>query len=175
MSTQSASAYGGGGQVYGAGSTYDGAAASSAERAPLLRAGGYAAWKPSMNVYLQRHGAADVHTEQQTQDEWLRDSSNVAAWNKQTLAAARIAALGTGLGAGLDDGSTLGGATGSSVVAAGMPKEESLSAETKAGRLLVAAYVERSRQAFGRIYSALPEELRPQVAHLPQGWAFGLW
>jgi broad specificity phosphatase PhoE len=35
--------------------------------------------------------------------------------------------------------------------------------------------VERSRQAFGRIYSALPEDLRLQVAHLPQEWAFGLW
>ncbi len=35
----------------------DGAAAGS-EQAPLLRAGGYPAWKPAMDVYLQRHGAA---------------------------------------------------------------------------------------------------------------------
>jgi hypothetical protein len=125
-----------------------------------------------MNVYLQRHGAADVHTEPQTQEEWLRDSSNVAAWNKQTLAAARIAALGVGTGAASDSGSAQGGAGSSSGV---QPKEEALSTEAKAGRALVSAYVERSRQAFGRIYSALPEDLRLQVAHLPQGWAFGLW
>jgi broad specificity phosphatase PhoE len=125
-----------------------------------------------MNVYLQRHGAADVHTEPQTQEEWLRDSSNVAAWNKQTLAAARIAALGVGAGAASDSGSAQGGAGGSNGV---QPKEEALSAEAKAGRALVSTYVERSRQAFGRIYSALPEDLRLQVAHLPQGWAFGLW
>lgn len=156
------------GQVGGSDTTTDGAAASS-DRAPPLRAGGYAAWKPSMNVYLQRHGAADVHTEPQSQEEWLRDSSSVAAWNKQTLAAARIAALGAGPGAASGDGSAQGGA------ASGLAKEEPLSAEAKAGRALVAAHVERSRQAYGRIYSALQEDLRLQVAHLPQGWAYGLW
>jgi len=34
---------------------------AGSERAPQLRAGGYAAWKPAMDVYLQRHGAAGVH------------------------------------------------------------------------------------------------------------------
>lgn len=172
MSLNSASGAYGGGRVGGADSTADGSTASS-DRAPPLRPGGYAAWKPSMNVYLQRHGAADVHTEPQTQEEWLRDCSNVAAWNKQALAAARIAALGAGAGAAGDGGSASGGsnAGGSN---AGL-KEEALSAEAKAGRLLVANHVERSRQAYGRLFSALPEELRLQVAHLPQGWAFGLW
>lgn len=33
----------------------------------------------------------------------------------------------------------------------------------------------RTRKAFGSIYSALSEDLRQQVAHLPQGWAYGLW
>jgi hypothetical protein len=35
--------------------------------------------------------------------------------------------------------------------------------------------VERSRKVFGMLYSSLPKELRAQAAHIPQGWAFGLW
>jgi len=75
-----------GGRVGGAGAT-DGAAG---ERAPPLRAGGYAAWKPSMDVHLQRHGAFGVHKEPLTQEEWLADCSDVAAWAKQALAAAAV-------------------------------------------------------------------------------------
>jgi hypothetical protein len=50
-----------------------------------------------------------------------------------------------------------------------------LTAEEKADRLIVTAHVERSHRAFGSLYSALSEDLRLQVAHLPQGWAYGLW
>ena len=35
--------------------------------------------------------------------------------------------------------------------------------------------VERSRRVFGAIYSALPDELKAQSAHIAQGWAYGLW
>ena len=69
------------------GGNNDGSVAGG-ERAPLLRgAGGYPAWKPAMNVYLQRHGAAGVHTEPLSEVEWLQDCSDVAAWGQQTLAA----------------------------------------------------------------------------------------
>ena len=37
-------------------------AALRACRRPKLRAGGYAAWKPDMDVYLERIGADGVHT-----------------------------------------------------------------------------------------------------------------
>ena len=33
----------------------------------------------------------------------------------------------------------------------------------------------RSRKAFGYLYSALPPDLRPLVADVPQGYAFGIW
>lgn len=56
-------------QGRGAG-TAGGAEAAGGERAPQLRAGGYAAWKPNMDVYLQRHGAAGVHTREMTADKW---------------------------------------------------------------------------------------------------------
>jgi hypothetical protein len=35
--------------------------------------------------------------------------------------------------------------------------------------------VNRSRRAFVHLFSALPADLRPQVASVPQGYAFGLW
>jgi len=51
----------------------------------------------------------------------------------------------------------------------------SLTPEVKEARRLVSATVERSRKVFGTLYSALPEELRAQAAHIAQGWAYGLW
>lgn len=134
----------------------EGAAASGSERAPQLRASSaaYAAWKPAMDVFLQRHGASGVHTEPLSEREWNEDYGDVTKWAKQALAAARALARN-------GDGA--------------LKEEAALSPETKAARALVAANVERSMKAFGSIYSALPEELRLQVAHLPQGWAYGLW
>ena len=130
--------------------------AAGSERAPALRGpGGYAAWRPTMDVYLQRHGAAGVHKEPLTEAEWLADCSDVAAWSQQSLVAARALARGA--------------------PAKEEAKEEALTAETKAARVLLAANVERSHKAFGTLFSALTEDLRLQVAHLPQGWAFGLW
>ena len=137
----------------------DGAATGS-ERAPLLRAGGYPAWKPAMDVYLQRHGAAGVHKEPLTEAEWLLDCKAVATWGQQSLAAARALARG-GLAVNKDE--------------AKQQQDDSPGVEEKAARLLVAANVERSHKAFGSIFAAIPEDLRLQVAHLAQGWAYGLW
>ena len=64
----------------GVGSAAAEGAVASGERVPLLRAGGYAAWKPAMDVYLQRHGAADVHKDPLSEEDWLADSSCVAWW-----------------------------------------------------------------------------------------------
>src|SRR4051812_28996777 len=53
------------------------------------------------------------------------------------------------------------------------PTPSKLSDEVKAARRLVSSLVDRSRRVYGLLYAAIPEDLRPQVAHLPQGWAFG--
>ena len=45
----------------------------------------------------------------------------------------------------------------------------------KTARALVSAGVERSRKVYGILYSSLPDDLRAQVAHIAQGWAYGLW
>jgi hypothetical protein len=54
----------GGARTGGVGAAGGSGHGSGSERAPLLRASGaaYAAWKPAMDVFLQRHGAACVHT-----------------------------------------------------------------------------------------------------------------
>ena len=118
-----------------------------------------------MDVYLQRHGAAGVHKETLTEEGWSYDCSEVAAWNTDTLSAARerMRAAATNAASGGSGGSL---------------KQEpaaALTAEVKADRLTLTANVERSHKAFGSIYSALTEDLHLQVAHLPQGWAYGLW
>jgi hypothetical protein len=135
----------------------DGAAAGG-DRAPQLRAGGYAAWKPAMDVYLQRHGASNVHKEPLTEDEWQQDCSDVATWSSESLAAARARARAA-----------------SAASSVKLAPAVVLTEEEKADRLIVTAHVERSHRAFGSLYSALSEDLRLQVAHLPQGWAYGLW
>jgi hypothetical protein len=49
------------------------------------------------------------------------------------------------------------------------------SAEVKEQRRLVTALVDRSRRVFGVIWAALPDELRAQAVHVPQGCAAALW
>ena len=39
----------------------------------------------------------------------------------------------------------------------------------------VADMISRSRKAYGYLYAALPVDLRPLIADVPQGYAFGIW
>ena len=66
-----------------------GAASTTLGRAPRLQpvAGGYAAWRPSMDVYLQKAGANGVHKKKRTAEEWKAADENVRAWDD---AAARM-------------------------------------------------------------------------------------
>jgi hypothetical protein len=82
----------------------------------------------------------------------------VEAWRSDELNAAMAFALGSAPGDG-----------------AAASSSAPLSAEAEKARKLLTATVERSRRVFGMLYAALPDELRAQVAHLPQGWAHGLW
>jgi transposase InsO family protein len=130
-------------------------------QAPRLQYGGYAAWRPSMDVFLQRNGAEGIHKRPMTEKDWVATSEKVGVWAEEAYAAAMALALS---GDGSNDSSTTTTTTTSA------PSEQ-----VKAARALVGATVERSRKVYGVLYSALPDDLRAQVAHLPQGWAFGLW
>jgi hypothetical protein len=136
--------------------------------APRLQIGsvGYAAWRPQMDVHLQRTGAEDIHMTVLTELDWLDMSTRVAGWAKQSLAAALSLVNGNG-------GSSSSSSTGDDKKATTAAASDAV--ELKAARLIVTQTVERSRRVFGTLYSTLPEELRPQVEHIAQGWAYGLW
>ena len=134
---------------------------SNAQQAPRLLLGGYAAWRPSIDVFLQRGGAEALHKKALTEKEWTARSALVDAWADEAEADA-WALLSPSTSSASSSTDTLN-------------KREPVSEEVKAARKVASAFVERSRRVYGVIYSALPEELRTQVAHLSQGWAYGLW
>jgi len=159
-------------KMAGGGSGGAGAAAAAHLQAPRLQTGGvgYATWKPSMDVYLQRTGADGIHRKPLSEAAWVAMVARDEAWKQEAFEAALLLAIGAPKAA---DGSAA--ATGSGDKKPASAAMEPLSAELKEARKLVSATVERSHRAFGALFSALPEELRLQVAHLPQGWANGLW
>ena len=129
-------------------------------QAPRLQSGGigFAAWQANMDVFLQRAGAEGIHRKPMAEAVWTDMARRAEEWAEEALSAA-LALVSGGCGAGSSSSA----------------KSETLSAEVKEARKLVSATVERSRKVFGTLYSALPEELRAQVAHIAQGWAYGLW
>lgn len=132
----------------------DGAGGAALAHAPRLTPGGYAAWRPRMDVFLQRAGAESIHTKAATAEAWMLMSERVDALADEALADAMALVLGT---------------------SGGSSRSSSVSDEVKAARKTVAAMVDRSRRVYGILYASLPEELCAQVAHLPAGWAHGLW
>ena len=133
-----------------------GATALGGERPPQLHAGSYAAWKRRMDVWLvARYGR--VHTEARTEEEWKQDFDSVAQWQREEDKQARAAAYGEA-SVGSDS------------------KEDARQQQARhEGRSRLKALVQQSDRAFGAIWSALPEDLQLQVAHVAEGWAYGLW
>jgi len=119
--------------------------------------GGYVAWRPRMSVWLTQRGAKDVHVKPTlgTEQVWKDVSARVSLCQDEAFARA-LADTGVG--------------SSSSTQATPV-----LSPEAKDTRRELTTAVERSAKVYGWIYSALPEELAVQVAHIPTGWAFGLW
>ena len=138
------------------------AASGPGTQAPRLRAGGYATWRTDMDVFLERYGAEGVHKRKSDAASWEKTVASVTKWNDAALDAALILALADGSGSG----------SGSS---AAESKQPEVDAAVLTARKAITAMVERSRRVYGTVYSALPDELRPQVAHIPQGFAYGLW
>jgi hypothetical protein len=132
------------------------AGAAGGLQAPKLRSGGYAAWKPDMEVHMGRLGAGGAHKRVMEKDHWLKLVAQIEHWSDQAVATA-LADLGIG--------------SASSEVKKLTEREE---ATRKTVRLLV----EQSTKAYGAIWSALPEELRAQASkggEVPLNFAYGLW
>ena len=118
-----------------------------------------------MHVYLQRAGAEGIHCKVMKEEAWVTMTRNVEEWAADELDSAL--ALISGL---TGSASSTSAAKVDPTVSSGTVSEQ-----MKAARKLVGATVERSRKAYGIVYTSLPDELRPQIGHIPNGWAYGLW
>lgn len=122
---------------------------------PRLQPGCYASWRPKMEVHLARNGAEEIHMRVSTADEWRAMSANVKGWADDAMNEAMALAMGK------SSSSKLG--------------QPAVTDEVKLARQMVTAMVSRSRRVHGVIFASLPDDIAQQVAHLPSGWAFGLW
>ena len=139
------------------------------ERAPkLLGAGHYTSWRAQMEVFLAQRGAGDALSKQRTQEDWaaLVAVATQMADEEEMLALETLGLTPTPTPTpkktGQPNSATSSGPGGTTD-------------RQKEARRVVANIVQRSQRVFGHLYGALPKELHPQVAHLPQGFAYGLW
>jgi transposase InsO family protein len=158
------------------------AAAGLQQLAPRLQSGGvgFAAWQTNMDVFLQRAGAEGIHRTPMQEQEWLRIAKLVEQWSADELRNALALVLAGAHADSAANGESPSSSAGSGSVSTGgatstLTSPAALDEEQKQARKLVCALVDRSRRVYGVLFSALPEELRPQVEHIAQGWAYGLW
>ena len=155
------------GDKHADGAAGSGAAAATALQAPRLRsAAHYAAWRPDMEVWLERNGAHGVHTRPLTAKKWMKHSGDVRSQKDATIDAAMALLDG-------DDSSSA--AAGSAEVKRENGSAPAASEAVLQARKVVAAMVDCSQKIYGAIYSALPDEIKQQVASVPRGFAYGLW
>jgi hypothetical protein len=123
----------------------------------------HALWRPQMQTFLMRHGI-----EERDYAEEIAQWRELAAVVQASARAEEQEAINVVLG--VRAASSL-----STPYDGALKKEEvKLPDEVKA-KQRVAELIGRSRKAFGHLYSALPADLRPLVADVPQGYAFGIW
>ena len=160
-----------------AGSAGSAAVGALGTAVPRLRPGGYAAWRPEMDVWLERHNAAGVHKHKMTAEMWRKQQARVRAWQADELQAAL--ALVDGDDAKSDGDAAEAAVAGTSAagsVSAGESKSGGDADKLAAARKLVTQLIERSTRVYGALYSALPEELRKQAEDaVPEGFAYGMW
>jgi hypothetical protein len=123
---------------------------------PLLAAGRYAEWRPRMETTLMRAGIA-VRDYKVENPDWAALVEAVEMWESADEESSIAYALGR-----KSASATSAGTAGPSPV------------EKEARRAAMEA-VARGKRTYTMLYQTLPDELRLLVAHLPQGYAFGLW
>jgi hypothetical protein len=157
------SAAGGGGGGVGGGPPGGVRSETASLSVPALRTGEYAAWRPRMEAYLMRHGLEETYTDELP--DWVALHAQVRAWDIEKKRRAIAIALGR--------------ASGVKTKAQSKMNEDDESAHTarleENAKREVRTLVEHSIRAFGMLFEAMPDELRAQTAHIPQGYAFGVW
>ena len=121
----------------------------------------HALWRPQMQTFLMRQGI-----EPGDYAEPIPRWSELVARVQDDARAKERAAIALLLGISPAKGDEL---------QAEVKDEPNASDELRAARASVAALIGRSRKAFGFLYGALPADLRPLVADVPQGYAYGIW
>ena len=129
--------------------------------APRFVVGGYAEWKPAMVAYAMRMRVSDALSSEIP--EWDRLVERVREWEREKRTSTIAAALGAGQVPVPRGNAAAGGA----------PEEGRAAA--MAVREAAREIVYNSERLYAVIYDALYAELRPQVAHIPAGYAYGLW
>jgi Chromo (CHRromatin Organisation MOdifier) domain/Zinc knuckle len=115
----------------------------------------HALWRPQMQTFLMQHSIEE------------RDyACEMAKW-RELDAAVQLAAKAA-------EDEAIAFMLGESQVVEQESDNKDASAQKKA-KQRVADLIGRSRRAFGYLYSALPVDLRPLVADVPQGYAYGIW
>ena len=146
-------------------------------RVPLLgvaaTAGGsaYAQWRPLMQTHLMRQ-SIEARDYAKEIPQWASLVAVVEADAEAELQAAIDRVLGA-----LPQSKGASSSSPAPTVVKADPDAEACAALAlhSAAKKSIAAMIGRSRKAFAILHSALPAELRPLVADVPQGYAFGIW
>lgn len=158
-----------------------GASSTAHGQLPRLVPGSYALWRTRMDAYLQRAGAEKVHRTPMTKERWKLFDAAVTAWageaEDEMAQIAQRLTLGSSASASasVTDSASSGSTAGGSAVTEVTVKKVALSDEEKETRKKMKELVARSQKVHGIILSALADDVVELIAHLPEGWAFGLW
>lgn len=113
-----------------------------------------------MEAYLMRHGILDVCKDEI--GEWTKVVSKVEEWDRDAKKRLISSALMSGAAA------TESSASSPKLLAEVTKEEGNMRKQVK-------DLVAQSQKAYAILYEAIPDDIRPQVAHLSQGYAYGLW
>jgi hypothetical protein len=156
------------------------AATSAFGAAPRLTIGQYATWRPRMEAHLMRNGLEETYSDEIPQ--WSALHARVREWDterKRDAIAAALAPRSTSAssgGGGSGATTTSGKPTKGGVATMGAGADDAAAdAEYEKVKKEMRALVDRSLRAYGILYEALPDTLRPQIAHIPAGYAYGVW
>ncbi len=142
-----------------------------ANRVPLLggNSGGtaYSPWRELIRAHIMRQGLDSRDYEQE-----IRHFVALVTAVDNDAQSEEDAATELLLGHLASKGA---GPTPSASSAIKQEDEPAAGAKQLAAKKLMAAKIARSRKAYAILHHALPAELRPLVADVPQGYAYGIW
>ena len=136
--------------------------------APRLLPGEYAAWRPRIEVFFMRIGVQSAVLKETPK--WKELCALVKQWDDERDE--QLINMALGMGGHATTGSATAASSGDHKTAV---VQDSTESNKTTMRQNVKELVNRSQRAYAALFEAIPEELRTQVAHIPVGYAYGLW